>query len=437
MPSRRALPTLSIFSRRSIAASPTSSPPSPIRSSIPITPPARLHLRNILPSSPDGMPTPPPPPRQPYAWLWQCHSCNTVYRIGCTRRCLVCSHEYCVSADPPKARRGKKRRRGSGMCASEFDYNGWAEWGAWRRKVLGLEVLGRAGEKQRERAFANRTHNCIMDCDYPSECHHERYRLHTEAVERRYLETLEEEPESPSMVASVPLSPDDELPLDETLEIAEAKEENDRQDSPTLPKSPTSPKSPLSQTSFLWDDSDENEDEKTWGEDTERKEKKRKTKCQQKIQQLTGIEFSGLEKASSPADDADGMDPEELCRFLEEDEGMMPLEIVHSNTSQRSKSRRCKREQPTHARKLTVRNLADEDDCEDWDEWSDSDSDDGSSLSSARPSSASSLDGEWVSASDQTTTFEDSDETVDKKTEEKLERELEAMVKAGTSFLQD
>ncbi|KAI2465621.1 hypothetical protein F4781DRAFT_408706 [Annulohypoxylon bovei var. microspora] len=438
MPSRRGLPTLSIFSRHSAPPASSFSPPSPQRSSLPpLTPPARLHLRNLLPVSPDALPTPPLPPRQPFAWLWQCHSCNTVYRIGCTRRCLVCSHEYCVSASPPKATRGKKRRRASGMCASEFDYSGWAEWGAWRRKVLGLEAAGRAGQKQREQAFSTKTHNCVTDCDYPSECHHERYRLHTEALERRLLEESEylEEPQSPSIVASRRLSTDDKLPLNEALELREVEDDGDG------PKSPTSPKSPLSQTSFFWDEPDTKEEEKAWWVESERQEKKPKTKSQQKIEQLTGLGLIGLDETSSPEVDDNGMNAEQLNSLIEEDNDMMPLDIVTDTASARCKSRLSNREHPKHrkitARNLTDRNLTDADKWEDWEDSSDSDSDGNSSLSS--PSSSSSLDGDWLSANEMTPDSEVSSKNFHDKPKEleELEKELDALVKAGKSFLRD
>ncbi|KAI0384671.1 hypothetical protein F5Y04DRAFT_292995 [Hypomontagnella monticulosa] len=421
MPSRRSLPTLSIFSRRSITAScfTSSDPNTP---SVPPTPPARLHLRNILPTSPHGMPTPPPPPRQPYPWLWQCHSCNTVYRIGCTRRCLICSHEYCVSSDPPKTRRGKKRRRSSGMCASEFDYSGWAEWGAWRRKVLGYDSNGRSEKRQREQAFADRTHNCMIDCDFPSECHHERYRLHTEALEKRMLETLPEEPKSPSIVASVRLSPDDDLPLNEALEILENEK--------VAEEPPQSPKSPLGQKSFFWEETDEEDEDSAWW-DRGSKE--------------------GAQKPTSPKSDKKHDGSHTVIVAEEDSEPIFTLEVDEEDKEasppcdngyipgQRCESRLSNRESPKRSKRLTCRNLTEVDKLEYWDESSESDSDGGSTLSS--PSSSSSLDGEWVAASDSTPVAEAGDETdedvSDLSDEEEIDEELEALIKAGKSFLRD
>ncbi|KAI5928205.1 hypothetical protein F4810DRAFT_183597 [Camillea tinctor] len=344
MPSRRGLPKLNIFSSKPASSSPVLSPPSPKHSakpsiSTPMSPPARLHLRNVLPSSPNALPTPPPPPRPPYSWLWQCHSCSTVYRLGCTRRCLVCSHIYCVSANPPSTTsRGKKRRRHTGMCASEFDYQGWTEWGAWRRKVLGMEAIGPAGAKQRERAFVKNTQNCWNDCDYPSECHHTRYRVARDGLQNGYeTESPVEEPQSPSRIETCPRSPDDELPLNEALELTEDDDDT---------KSPTSPKSPLSQTSFFGDEADDEDKENTeqkkdgekvWWVDTAGQENRRKMQSQRKVEQLTGVDSNDLNLILPTAPD--------------------------------SESR--------NIGKLTVRNLTDHDIWEDWSsDSSDSDPDD-------------------------------------------------------------
>ncbi|KAI0007514.1 hypothetical protein F4779DRAFT_500247 [Xylariaceae sp. FL0662B] len=432
--SRRVLPKLSIFSRHSASPTTTSAVFSPSSASssnttqhpppstpvlAPLTPPARLHLRNILPTSPDALPTPPPPPRQPYPWLWQCHACQTVYRLACTRRCLLCSHEYCVSARPPPStsKRGRKRRRAAprGMCASEFDYAGWAEWGAWRRKVLGLQ-----GEDQgrRDQAFVDRVHSCAQDCDYPSECHHERYRLASEARQRdRMLETLveeesepEPEPVSPTFVPSGAAqrrrsrSPDDdELPLNEALELREVADDGgDGERSPT---------SPLRQSSFFWDEPEEKEKreragEKDWWADLDAAaaaEQTRKAKSLKKIQQLTGVERSGpFVPGGSPAVDAGGMDAATLYALIEEDAHMMP---VDANAAAEQDTRFSGRDDSSgggggDGGKLTVRNRTD---AEIWDDWESSDSDSDSDDSS---SSSDDDDDEWFPAHELTPGFE-------------------------------
>ncbi|KAI0131104.1 hypothetical protein F4814DRAFT_404824 [Daldinia grandis] len=386
MPSRRALPTLSIFSKKPTTPiiTPTSSLSPDIQTtSIPLTPPARLHLRHILPSTPDGMPTPPPPPRKPFPWLWQCHSCDTVYRIGCTRRCLVCSHNYCLSATPQKTRRGKKRRR-SGMCASEFDYNGWVEWGAWRRKVLGMETVGRT-EKRRERDFLHEAHNCMVDCNYPSECHHVRHKLRAEEFRKTLLESLPEEPQSPPIVASVPISPDDDLPLNEARVVLEEEDKGNGQ------RSPTSPRSPLGEMSVSGGESERKED-KVWWANTE--ERDRNIKASRGIQKLT----DGSGEAGSSTASTEDFNSETLYAALAEDENMMPLDLTNYIVGPRHESKQSSQGNPEHSSKLTIRNFTDADRCEDWEESTDSDSDSGST--SSLPSSSSSLDGEWLLASE-------------------------------------
>ncbi|KAI2622594.1 hypothetical protein GGS21DRAFT_494383 [Xylaria nigripes] len=203
MPSRISLPQFSTSSSRPYTPRSKSEPQMPTShsrkssmDSSPTSPPARLHLRNILPASPEEPAFMPPPPSMPKAWVWQCHLCLTVYRLGCTRRCLDCAHTYCMSANTPtnKTTRGKKRRRPAGLCAAMFDYAGWEQWGAWRRKVLGLESTGRCDPKVRDCAFAKNKHNCFIDCDSPSQCFQRRYELALQAMKKqaRLLEEDEE-----------------------------------------------------------------------------------------------------------------------------------------------------------------------------------------------------------------------------------------------------
>ncbi|KAI1424831.1 hypothetical protein F5Y12DRAFT_426686 [Xylaria sp. FL1777] len=253
MPSRINLPKLSLFSSRNSSSSSTPAskmlppPASKPNSNVPpVSPPARLHLRNILPASPEEPPIMPPPPRTPRAWVWQCHRCLNVYRLGCTRRCLDCSHTYCISN--PQGSRGpkkKKRRRETGLCGAEFDYVGWEQWGSWRRKVLGHEAAGRCETKARDRAFLKKRHDCWIDCDSPSECCHRRYELAAEAL-RKQKQTPAKK--SGFVPLNRPLDPDnDDLPITEALGSNGEGEE-------------PPPKSPLGQSSFLWDE-DEGEDE--------------------------------------------------------------------------------------------------------------------------------------------------------------------------------
>ncbi|KAI0535559.1 hypothetical protein GGR58DRAFT_515248 [Xylaria digitata] len=227
-------------------------PPAPASkaSTTPMSPPARLHLRNILPSSPEEPPIMPPPPRTPKAWVWQCHKCLGVYKLGCTRRCLDCSHTYCVSNpnSSSSSTRGKKRRRNTGLCGAEFDYIGWEQWGSWRRKVLGYEATGRCETKARDRAFLKKSHDCWIDCDSPSECCHRRFELAAEVL-RKQQAVVKSAYRQPN--------PDDDIPITEVLH--ESSGDGDAEETP--------PKSPLGQSSFLWD---EDEGEKETREEKEK-----------------------------------------------------------------------------------------------------------------------------------------------------------------------
>ncbi|RYP53403.1 hypothetical protein DL768_001648 [Monosporascus sp. mg162] len=325
MPFRGVLPKLSVkFSSKPSTASIFSPPSAGSSKAItphPMTPPARLHLRSILPTSPDCLPTPPPPPPNPRPWVWQCHGCLTIWRLASTQRCLVCSHEYCTTATRPTGRgRGKKRRRGNGAyCRAEFDYQGWEEWGAWRRKVLGRKTA----QRSRDRAFLDREHDCWLDCDYPSQCHHERARLATviTAAESSYavaLGTVIEEPElSPPIVERAPARPDpdeDDLQMNEALSVgvvvvAAAQDHPDgQQKSP-----PASPKSPLSQTSFFPEDEPEKEEPTT-------------KRNEPKVWWMPVEDYKSQVARGSPAVDAGAMDLATLECLMRDDESLMPLE---------------------------------------------------------------------------------------------------------------
>ncbi|RYP80951.1 hypothetical protein DL769_002229 [Monosporascus sp. CRB-8-3] len=404
MPSRRVLPKLSVkFSSKPSTAS-IFSPPSASSSKAstphPMTPPARLHLRSILPTSPDCLPTPPPPPPNPRPWIWQCHGCLTIWRLASTRRCLVCSHEYCTTTTRPTGRgRGKKRRRGNGdYCRAEFDYQGWEEWGAWRRKVLGRE----AAQRSRDRAFLDREHDCWLDCDYPSQCHHERARLATVvAAESSYavaLCTVIEEPElSPPIVERAPALPDpddDDLQINEALSLdvvaAAAKDHPDgQQKSP-----PASPKSPLSQTSFFPEDEPEKEEPTT-------------KRNEQKVWWLPVEECKSQVARGSPVVDAGAMDLATL-------ECLMPLE--HSNYDGYKSS-------GGGRGRLTVRNSTERDE-------RDSSPVSSSSSSIGGGDSLSDDSGEYELAETDLSSVEE-----DSRALEEIERDLRELIEASKSYL--
>ncbi|KAK3684100.1 hypothetical protein B0T22DRAFT_539044 [Podospora appendiculata] len=113
------------------------SPPTPRRASLP------EHLSPTVKLLPPPL-TRVPPPLTPYPWVWRCHACRSVFRLGCTRRCLECGHQFCQFPEPPAAddaeketsSKRRKTKRGKVTCYSEFDYPGWAAWGAFRRTVV-------------------------------------------------------------------------------------------------------------------------------------------------------------------------------------------------------------------------------------------------------------------------------------------------------------
>ncbi len=441
MPFRGTLPKLSVKFSSKPSTSSVFSPPSagtPTASSRagtphPMTPPARLHLRNVLPTSPDYLPTPPPPPPQPRPWVWQCHGCLTIWRLSSTRRCLVCSHEYCTSASRLAAggrSGGRKRRRrngpGSGgtYCRAEFDYQGWEEWGAWRRKVLGLEA--RTAQPQRDRAFLHRAHDCWLDCDYPSQCHHERAQLAAEAavaaaaassnsgISSPYCYTLttvveEEQTElSPPAVESPAslTSPDDYLLMNEALDIAQ---ELDQQIAAAADeqKSPTSPKSPLGQTNFF--------------PDSDQSEKKKKnttastgtvttpTKSREQLWWKPVQEQKSHVGRNSRAADAKGMSSVVLMQLIRDDQNMMPLEYSNYDSIKSSGGQG----------KLTVRNLADSDDMDSVSLLSSSSSGDDDCFSDDSDEGYEMADADLSSVEDSRTT-------------EEIERDLRLLIESTT-----
>ncbi|GAB7344422.1 hypothetical protein MBLNU457_2271t1 [Dothideomycetes sp. NU457] len=159
----------------------------PFSPQIPITPP--LSPPNSFSSSlarkETISTTAPPPPKDPLAWLWQCHLCHRTYRLGVTRRCLDDGHRFC-SGVTVLARKGSQTKvKRHKACASEFDYQGWATWGDWRRTAQEIDELETAAVKScvsplfgREKSpdvsptttTAPSKKNCERNCNYPSEC---------------------------------------------------------------------------------------------------------------------------------------------------------------------------------------------------------------------------------------------------------------------------
>ncbi|KAG6311813.1 hypothetical protein E4U44_003851 [Claviceps purpurea] len=200
-------------------------------------PPSHSHLRSLTSSSPRPQQhhhqPPPSPPPPPLPWLWTCHRCYHRYNIAITRRCLSCGHEFCLwqvryLVHPNKNHTNRDMEtqvqaliREGRLCALEFDYLGWRDWMAWRRRLYGWRAreegtgtgtgMGTgAGSGGRER----QGHDCTLDCDYPSQCLRERY------LALRDLGLVEEEDEEE----------EDEEEEEEEEEEGEEEEDGDEED---------------------------------------------------------------------------------------------------------------------------------------------------------------------------------------------------------------
>ncbi|KAG8624174.1 hypothetical protein KVT40_009150 [Elsinoe batatas] len=145
-----------------LTATPTSSP-----TSIPASP----MTPSSFVSSPLSATSVPKRPADPLAWLWQCHVCHRTYRLAVTRRCLDDGHRFCAGVTIVHKKDQKPKVKRHRACASEFDYNGWKAFGAWRRAVSYED----ADESDKENINASRspkehTKDCWNKCDYPSQC---------------------------------------------------------------------------------------------------------------------------------------------------------------------------------------------------------------------------------------------------------------------------
>ncbi|KAN0109969.1 hypothetical protein V8E51_006356 [Hyaloscypha variabilis] len=161
-------------------------------------------------------------PKTPYPWIWKCHLCGSVYRLGVTRRCLEDGHFFCSITTPPpspvhssdesksqKSRKTKKRRPKG--CRAEFDYTGWEAYNEWRREIRGIKYQcafsspsSSSSSNRRplttgleEEEVRNEKKDCYRDCDFPSECLNERIGASEFARlrerERERIRVLEEE----------------------------------------------------------------------------------------------------------------------------------------------------------------------------------------------------------------------------------------------------
>lgn len=242
----RSVPNLkvSITGRPATDASPALSPR-------PLTAATRRRLRASLPPSPVGSRV--PPPSRPVAWHWRCCSCRATYDLAVTQRCLACSHNFCSvnshlqSSIPKKkttSRGSPNRRRVDRLghpitCTTEFDYEGWAAYGAWRRRVTGTQIT----EDQRDRRYLLRSQDDWHHCDFPSQCAHRRRELRpiwqdillsdassdeelsSSAEKKQKNKTRYSSSKKSRRSSSTALSPDDDLVMNEAISLGKPSSE--------------------------------------------------------------------------------------------------------------------------------------------------------------------------------------------------------------------
>ncbi|KAM5343181.1 hypothetical protein ACJ41O_014147 [Fusarium nematophilum] len=195
--------------------------------------------------------TPPsePPPTEFTPWKWLCPRCKRTYRIAVTTRCLTCNMTCLrtatpvVSRSPQRRRRHGHRRRPSSPAPSEFDGTFWAlrnDWrrfrtayesspSAWKRRTMrelggtsGIERRSRRAQLERIRRsdvtedrwnrIIKKTQRCDQDCDYPSQCHVERYK-----VVRRLIKSSVEWDDEDAPLLMKKLFNDAYIPADEDV----------------------------------------------------------------------------------------------------------------------------------------------------------------------------------------------------------------------------
>ncbi|KAM0428577.1 hypothetical protein ACHAPT_006938 [Fusarium lateritium] len=153
-------------------------------------------------------PTPKPPFGTPPPWQWRCKHCKTFYNIAVTRRCLICTESaYTGKSWTNRKDRLRRIRRNNRIPLGEFDYEYWTTYNDWRRFRVAYEsdptgwkrrtsrelkatttnrerriVMRRLERKRRieitdkrGKRFIKNTYSCEKDCDYPSQCHQERW----------------------------------------------------------------------------------------------------------------------------------------------------------------------------------------------------------------------------------------------------------------------
>ncbi|KAK8038486.1 hypothetical protein PG993_006897 [Apiospora rasikravindrae] len=375
----------------------------------PISPQSIRKLRNTLPSSPlAASPLYPPPPREPFPFLWQCCSCYTTYRFSTTRRCLLCSHNYCTrdvafgNNSSSSTTNGKKRRHRNRYCRSEFDYEGWEAWGAWRRgHVLRIESTREqdadAELQKREQKFLQKTQDCSVHCDFPSQCFHTKIRVLED--ERRELAAQREAHEDAEREGGLmendeilmayaastrfSLEEDDEVDYDREDDRLEL---NLARDLPEDENDETSPTSPIIKAPFFYDQNNQSQINVS-----------NSTSSSSSSNRVPVI-IPGL--TYSPAVDATKLTHDELFALIDEDDEMMAYEDSRAGKREGADSR------------LSVRNPTELVDWTDLDENSESSESEGEEhyfeCHESRPTSSGS-DSSNSSAAD----WENADEDVE------------------------
>ncbi|SPJ71305.1 uncharacterized protein FTOL_01033 [Fusarium torulosum] len=236
-------------------------------------PPSMLTRKCIPPTT--------PPPGKPASWMWTCERCKISYKLAVTRRCLHCDstrllrNVKSIGASITKAsiRRRRLDRLRRIPVAENHDYDFWSvqnDWRrfrsiymadpeAWKRRTM-RDLAGSSGAVRRAKKFEietnrrteitqdrfqrmlNCTHSCESDCDYPSQCHTERYQVfqknpnmvagHVEIFAPTYDEDEEDQGKLP-LCGLLPefdqemTSPEDIDDQDEILAAYEAKEQDE------------------------------------------------------------------------------------------------------------------------------------------------------------------------------------------------------------------
>ncbi|KAF4994923.1 hypothetical protein FGRMN_5473 [Fusarium graminum] len=158
-----------------------------------------------------------PPPGKPASWKWTCDRCKVSYKLAVTRRCLHCNSTRLfrdvkfigASITKPSTRRRRLNKLRYIPSADNHDYDFWSVHNDWRRfraiyktdpeawkrrtmrdlagsssavrraKKVEIETTRRSEITQgRFTRMLNYTHSCEFDCDYPSQCHTERYQAY-------------------------------------------------------------------------------------------------------------------------------------------------------------------------------------------------------------------------------------------------------------------